>query len=293
MQELAGILRETDKPLYTRMLMTKLGISKSTLTRYIQELPTYLNEDEKLDVTPGRNGENMYSIIDKQDKYDSSKTEGGYMDPTASAAMANYDSTAKDWKYNIGDIWYSENAKHQLDPFLIIAIYSEKALLLRVYDHSDVIANKIDLNDPNFVVNTEHHLVADTSYICTKPYKWLANKDVRTFDDAWMDEIRRKIAKSMHITDAALGEEYTQLQAQLDTAHASIEELSKTVDRLNGENKSLKDRLNTMFGDATMHKDLHLSEPVEKRLLETELQMVTAERDRLYNLLCGVCDYDV
>lgn len=280
MQELAGMLRETDKPLYTRMLMTKLGISKSTLTRYIQELPTYLNEDEKLDVTLGRNGENMYTVIDKQDKYDSSKTEGGYMDPTASVAMANYDSTGKDWKYNIGDIWYSENAKHQLDPFLIIAVYSEKALLLRVYDESDVAATKIDLNDPNLVVDIERRFAVDTSYICTKPYKWLANKDVCKFDDTLMDEIRRKIAKGMHITDMVLGDEYKQLQAQLDTAHASIEELSKTVDRLNEEKKSLKDRLNAMFG-------------VEKRLLETELQMVTAERDRLYNLLCGVCDYDV
>jgi hypothetical protein len=320
MQELAGILRETDKPLYTRVLVGELGISKSTLMRYIAELPTYLNEDEKLNVTPGRNGENMYTIIEKNDKYDSSKTEGGYMDPTAAAAMATYDSTVKDWKYNIGDIWYSENSKHQLDPFLIIAIYSEKALLLRVYDHSDVIANKIDLNDPNFVVNTDHHLVADTSYICTKPYKWLANKDVRTFDDAWMDEIRRKIAKSMHITDAALGEEYTQLQAQLETAHASIEELSKTVDWLNEEKKALKEQLDMVFaksanqiisGDATAHKDrnpygdydfsdhkedfkqfekdLHLSEPVEKRILEMQNEMLEAERDRLYDLLCGVC----
>jgi hypothetical protein len=212
------------------------------------------------------------------------------MDPTASAAMATYDSSVKDWKYNIGDIWYSENAKHQLDPFLIIAIYSEKALLLRVYDESDMAATKIDLNDPNIVVDVERRLAVDTSYICTMPYQWLVNKDVRKFDVTSMDVIRVKIAKSMHITGMVLGDEYKRVQAQLETAHASIEELSKTVDSLNGEKQVLKERMNTIFRDEATH---NLSEPVEKRILEMQLKMVTAERDRLYNLLCGVCDYDV
>ena len=325
MQELATTLSESDKPITTASLCAKLDISADELMDYAEELPTYLDPASELVVTTANN-ETAYLVVNREDKYSSDKTEGGYSDPTAAAAMRNYKSSTKDWKYQVGDIWYSESKKGYLDPFLIVATYPEKATLVRVYEDGELESSRVDLSSGMMVHDLGFNRAFDCSYICTKPYAWLVKKDAGNVGDWLMDEVRRKLAAALRISSDDAGNAYMDI---VDEQRATIEDLTerneaqrKMISELRAQthadsDKEAVDRMaaligtknpreqakQILFGDYgfSAHKDeleewekeLHLSEPVQICVLQTQVNMLEAERDRLYNLLCGVCDYEV
>lgn len=280
MQELATMLSESDKAITMTSLCAKLNISADELMEYAEELPTYLDPTSELVVTTANN-ETAYLVVNHEDKYSSDKTEGGYSDPTAAAAMRNYKSATKDWKYQVGDIWYSESKKGYLDPFLIVATYPGKATLVRVYEDGELESSRVDLSSGMMVHDLAYNRAFDCSYICTKPYTWLIKKDGHNADNWLMDEIRRKLAAIFHISSDYAANAYMDI---VDDQRATIEDLTE-------RNEAQRQMISELR--AQTESELHLSEPVEISMLQMQVNMLEAERDRLYNLLCGVCDYGV
>ena len=278
MQELATMLSESDKPITMTSLCTKLNISADELMDYAEELPTYLDPASELVVTTANN-ETAYLVVNHEDKYSGDKTEGGYSDPTAAAAMRNYKSSTKDWKYQVGDIWYSESKKGYLDPFLIVAAYPEKATLVRVYEDGELESGRLEVSA--LVHDVAYNRAFDCSYICTKPYAWLTKKDKYGAGDWLMEEVRKKLAGILHISSDDAGNAYMDI---VDEQRATIEDLTER----NEAQRQMISELRTQT-----ENELHLSEPVQICVLQTQVNMLEAERDRLYNLLCGVCDYEV
>lgn len=278
MQELATMLGESDKAITMTSLCAKLNISADELMEYAEELPTYLDPSSELVVTTANN-ETAYLVVNHEDKYSSDKTEGGYSDPTAAAAMRNYKSSTKDWKYQVGDIWYSESKKGYLDPFLIVATYPEKATLVRVYEDGELESGRLELS--TLVHDVSYNRAFDCSYICTKPYAWLTKKDKYGAGDWLMEEVRKKLAGILHISSDDAGNAYMDI---VDEQRATIEDLTE-------RNEAQRQMISELR--AQVESELHLSEPVQISVLQVQVNMLEAERDRLYNLLCGVCDYEV
>ena len=229
---LAKILRETDAPQSGKALAASIGVTRSTITRYINILDNHLEGDEKLVVTNDEDGTLFYKLECASNRYDNSKTEEGYSDPTAAKAMNGYiasDTVIKDWKYNPGDIWLTKSRGTRYEkPFLIIGVYSDSALCVKAYEEQDVLYGAVDQNDPNLV--EVGHWTIDTSVICTKKFDWLTVKS-GSLDDEGLADVKHKIARTLHICDS---DEVKALSEELKTAEKEIEDLSKALNETKG-----------------------------------------------------------
>lgn len=240
LQRMAKMLRETDTPIAAAVIASELNVGRSTITRYCNALERYLDPDENLEVATDENGTYYYKITSVLDKYNYVKTEEGYMDPTASAAMNNYvkdDTKVKDWKYNAGDLWQTENSKGITNLYVIVGVYTDKAVLIRAYDYEEQAAKQLDLNDPNLVVDTDNELVYDTSFICTKPFRWLMGKFDMTVSETNMNHIKARIGHTLGISGADVENE------ELALANNEIEDLSKALEKANKDIQLLQEQL--------------------------------------------------
>ena len=286
LQKLVKILRETDKHLASGELAKRLAVSPSTITRYLAAVPQYLDADEKMDIvtispSAGFKLPRMaYSIICTTDRYGINKTEEGYMDPTASAAMSNYmkeDKTVKDWKYNVGDVWYTENAKSMLDPYLIVATFADKAIVLRVYEESDFSNKNIDLNNPQIISDGELRKAIDTGFICTKPYKWLKKKATYRIAGPLMTDIRIRLSRNLQLFEDVYKE-----QAYKE-AGEEIVSLTEALEKAKADFKELQEKT-SMAREAPAPKT-DISTEMELALLKKERAMLERENKRLAAML--------
>lgn len=289
MQLLAKILRDAEKPVSGEELRGKLGVAPTTCWRYLRELDRYLEPTEELnEFQQGK--QHMFILVNYAYKYDSKKTEGGYADPTAAKAMENYtkeDTKVKDWKYNVGEVWYVQNAKSMLDPYLIISVLGDKAIMLRVYEDADIQNKNVDLNDPS--LTGLYGKVIDTSFICSKPFKWLTDKATYSFDEDDMKDILSKVARNLH-----LFEEVFEKKALVE-AGQQILELSDKLEKM----KQARDEWHDMWektdtelakvissaGEKSSNTAERTLDDCEREIYELKINMLTTERNRLSALL--------
>lgn len=317
MQLLVKILRDAEKPISGEELREKLGVAPTTCWRYLRNLIAYLEPTEELvEIQVGKMYQ--YKLVNNAYKYDTcKKTEGGYMDPTASAAMSSYnkdDKGVRDWKYNVGEVWYVQNAKSMLDPYLIISILGDKAVMLRVYEDADIQNKNVDLNDPNLLY--WYGKVIDTSFMCTKPFKWLTDKATYSFSEEDMDGIRSKVARNLHLFEDVFkekalvesGQQILELSDKLEKmkqardewaekcqeAEAKVEELRKelaledeTCDKWMERCQKAEDELAraALTGDKLQVTIGDRLDACTREMYELKIGMLTSERDRLSQLL--------
>lgn len=240
LQRMAKMLRETDAPISGPAIAKALNVGRSTITRYCNALERYLEPDEFLESTSDENGTYYYKITSAFDKYNNTRTEEGYMDPTATAAMNNYtktDTTVKDWKYNIGEIWHTENGKGLANLYLIVGICADKAIVVRAHTYDDAHNRGIDFNDPNFVIDTENELVYDASFLGTKPFRWLYEKIAGKASDQDVTYVKARIGHMLGISGTDVENE------ELRLANGEIEELSKALEKANKDIQMLQEQL--------------------------------------------------
>lgn len=321
--KLMKVLRETDVHLTPGYLAKQIEVSPSTMTRYLALLPQNLEDNEKVDTimvapAPGMKIPRMaYKIVCKADRYDSKKTEGGCADPTAAKAMDNYmkeDTKVRDWKYNIGDVWYVINTKSMLDPYVIISTFADKAIMLRIYEDTDIQNKSIDLNDPNLI--GMYGKVIDTGFMCTKPFKWLTDKATYSFSEEDMADIRNKVARNLHLFEEVFekkalveaGQQILELSDKLEKmkqardewakncqeAEAKVEELRKELaladearDKWMESCQKAEDELAraALTGDKPQVTIGDRLDACTREMYKLKIEMLTEERDRLSNLL--------
>lgn len=294
--KLAKILRDTDVHLTSGYLGKQIGVAPSTMTRYMALLPQHLEANEKLDATvvPPAKGMKIsrmaYRIICKNDKYDSKKTEGGYADPTAAKAMDNYtkeDTKIRGWKYNVGDVWYTQNSKSMLDAYVMISTFADKAVMLRVYEEVDIQNKSIDLNDPNLV--GFYGKVIDTSFICTKPFKWLDRKADYSFSEEDMADIRSKVARNLHLFEEEF-EKKALMEADQQILELSdkLEKMKQARDEWHAKWEETDTELAKVISAAGEKPSNTAGKPLdncEREMYELKINMLTTERNRLSALL--------
>lgn len=311
LQLLAKILRDAEKPVSGEELREKLGVASSTCWRYLKELNAYLEPTEELnEFQQGK--QHMFILVNYAYKYDSKKTEGGYADPTAAKAMDKYtkeDTKVKDWKYNVGEVWYAQNAKSMLDPYLIISVLGDKAIMLRVYEDADIQNKNVDLNDPS--LTGLYGKVIDTSFICSKPFKWLTDKATYSFDEEDMADIRNKVARNLHLFEEVFekkalveaGQQILELSDKLEKMKQARDEWAKNCQEAEAKAEELRkelaladedrDEWHHMWEETDAQLAKVISSAGEERPLDTctremyklKIEMLTEERDRLSNLL--------
>ena len=317
MQLLAKILRDAEKPVSSEELREKLGVASTTCWRYLRNLITYLDPTEELvEIQAGKMYQ--YKLVNHAYKYDTcKKTEGGYMDPTAAAAMSSYnkdDKGIRDWKYNVGEVWYVQNAKSMLDPYLIISILGDKAVMLRVYEDADIQNKNVDLNDPNLI--GLYGKVIDTSFICSKPFKWLADKATYSFSEEDMADIRSKVARNLHLFEDVFkekalveaGQQILELSDKLEKMKQARDEWAKNCQEAEAKAEELRNEL--ALADETRDKWMESCQKAEdelaracltgekpqitvgerldsltREMYKLKIEMLTEERDRLSELL--------
>lgn len=317
LQLLAKILRDAEKPVSGEELREKLGVAPSTCWRYLKELDAYLEPTEELnEFQQGK--QHMFLLVNCAYKYDSKKTEGGYADPTAAKAMDKYtkeDTKVKDWKYNVGEVWYVQNAKSMLDPYLIISVLGDKAIMLRVYEDADIQNKNVDLNDPS--LTGLYGKVIDTSFICSKPFKWLTDKATYSFDEDDMKDILSKVARNLHLFEEVFekkalveaGQQILELSDKLEKMKQARDEWAKNCQEAEAKAEELRkelalaDEARDEWHDKWEETDTELAKWISsagekssntaERPLDTctremyklKIEMLTEERDRLSALL--------
>ena len=316
MQLLAKILRDAEKPVSGEELREKLGVAPTTCWRYLRELDRYIEQTEELDEFQ-QGKQHMFILRNYAYKYDSKKTEGGYADPTAAKAMENYtkeDTKVRDWKYNVGEVWYVQNAKSMLDPYLIISVLGDKAIMLRVYEDADIQNKNVDLNDPS--LTGLYGKVIDTSFICSKPFKWLTDKATYSFDEDDMKDILSKIARNLHLFEEVFekkalveaGQQILELSDKLEKmkqardewakncqeAEAKVEEVQKELElayeacgKWSEDCQKAKDELAraALTGDKPQVTIGDHLDACTREMYKLKIEMLTEERDRLSDLL--------
>jgi hypothetical protein len=275
LQKLAKILREAEHPLTGKQLQNAIGVGSTTCWRYLKELEAYLEPTEELNMySQGKT--HLFFLVNYADRYGINKTEGGYMDPTASAAMSKYmkeDKTVKDWKYNVGDVWYAENAKSMFDPYLIVATSADRAIMLRVYEESDFDSKNVDLNNPQIISDMELKKAIDTGFICTKPYKWLKEKATYRVTGPLMADIRIRLSRNLQLFEDVYkeqaykeaGEEIVSLTEALEKAKADFKELQEKTSMVR-EAPAPKTDISTEMELALLKKERAMLERENKRL---------------------------
>lgn len=311
MQLLAKILRDAEKPVSGEELREKLGVAPTTYWRYLRELDRYLEPTEELnEFQQGK--QHMFILVNCAYKYDSKKTEGGYADPTAAKAMENYtkeDTKVRDWKYNVGEVWYAQNSKSMLDAYVMISTFADKAVMLRVYEEIDIQNKSIDLNNPNLI--GFYGKVIDTSFICTKPFKWLDRKAEYSFCEEDMADIRSKVARNLHLFEDVFekkalmeaGQQILELSDKLEKMKQARDEWAKNCQEAEAKVEELRkelalaDEARDEWHDKWEETDTELAKVIssagEERPLDActremyklKIEMLTEERDRLSNLL--------
>lgn len=268
LQKLAKILREAEHPLTGKQLQSAIGVGSTTCWRYLKELEAYLEPTEELNMY-SQGKAHLFFLVNYADRYGINKTEGGYMDPTASAAMGNYmkeDKTVKDWKYNVGDVWYAENAKSMLDPYLIVAAFADKAIVLRVYEESDLGNKNIDLNDPRIISDLETKRAIDTGFISTKPFKWLKEKAVYRVAEPLMADIRTRLSRNLQLFEDVYKE-----QAYKE-AEVEIASLTEALEKARADCKAWQEKASAVH---------EVPAPMDRTSAEMELAVLKKERAML------------
>ena len=313
---LAKILRDAEKPVSGEELREKLGVAPTTCWRYLRELDRYLEPTEELnEFQQGK--QHMFLLVNYAYKYDIKKAEGGYADPTAAKAMDKYtkeDAKVKDWKYNVGEVWYVQNAKSMLDPYLIISVLGDKAIMLRVYEDADIQNKNVDLNDPS--LTGLYGKVIDTSFICSKPFKWLTDKATYSFDEDDMKDILNKVARNLHLFEEVFekkalmeaGQQILELSDKLEKmkqardewakncqeAEAKVEEVQKELElayeacgKWSEDCQKAEDELAraALTGDKPQIMVGEHLDSLAREMYELKISMLTTERDRLNDLL--------
>ena len=316
MQLLAKILREAEKPVSGEELREKLGVASSTCWRYLKELDTYLEPTEELnEFQQGK--QHMFILVNYAYKYDSKKTEEGYADPTAAKAMDNYtkeDTKVRDWKYNVGEVWYTQNSKSMLDAYVVISTFADKAVMLRVYEEVDIQNKSIDLNNPSLI--GMYGKVIDTSFICTKPFKWLDSKADYNFCEDDLADIRSKVARNLHLFEEVFekkalmeaGQQILELSDKLEKMKQARDEWAKNCQEAEAKAEELRKEL--ALEDETCDKWMERCQKAEdelaraaltgdkpqvtigdrldsltREMYKLKIEMLTEERDRLSELL--------
>ena len=289
--KLMKVLRETDVHLTPGYLAKQIEVSPSTMTRYLALLPQNLEDNEKVDTimvapAPGMKIPRMaYKIVCKADRYDSKKTEGGCADPTAAKAMDNYmkeDTKVRDWKYNIGDVWYVINTKSMLDPYVIISTFADKAIMLRIYEDTDIQNKSIDLNDPNLigmygkVIDTGN----DADFVYSGRYAPMQSllAGILELSDKLekMKQARDEWAKNCQEAEAKVEELRKELALADEARDKWMESCQKAEDEL-ARAALTGDKPQVTIGDRL--------DACTREMYKLKIEMLTEERDRLSNLL--------
>ena len=131
-------------------------------------------------------------------RYDYTKTEEGYSDPTAALAMSHL----SDGEHMAGDIYMSNNSNGTIDEVIIISSSSYRATVVPfVRDFSIVHDNEISELSP--VVDTESEKIVgyfNPSRITMKPIKYLGEK-VRSLTESEFKGVKESINRYMHLVD--------------------------------------------------------------------------------------------
>jgi hypothetical protein len=224
------------------------------------------------------------------------------------------DTKERDWKYNVGEVWYTQNAKSMLDPYLIISTFADKAVMLRVYEQVDIQNKGIDQNDPAILFFDDK--AVDTSFMCTKPFKWLSDKATYSFSEDDMADIRSKVARNLHLFEDVFkekayveaGQQILELSNNLETMKEARDEWAKSCRESEAEVEDLRKQLAlaeesrdkwmascqkaedelaraALTGDKPQIMVGEHLDSLAREMYELKISMLTAERDRLNDLL--------
>ena len=105
------------------LMADALGISTMTVTRYARKWNKEHPEDQ-IEVARGLGFRMNYAPVvepeEKENRYDHSKTEEGYSDPTAAAAMATEDNPIKDTT-----LWLTRESNGKFAYFAVLRVYGK------------------------------------------------------------------------------------------------------------------------------------------------------------------------
>lgn len=165
----------------------ELYVSKSTITKDLQDLSLMYPELRH----NGKHGHGSKWVWVEEpsdgDKYNVKKTEEGYSDPTAAAAIKTVDSKIYG-EFTPGDIWHVSASNGSIEKYLVVASFAGCATCLQVLN------NKNDYNPViHMCVSLVKNEFVDCRRLVSKPSKYFLEKD-DSYHVTNFDAIKMRIA---------------------------------------------------------------------------------------------------
>lgn len=148
-----------------------LYVSKATITRDLQDLALMYPQLRH----NGKHGHaskwTWINEVSEGNKYNIKKTEEGYSDPTAAAAITQIDSGIYG-EFTPGDVWHVSASNGSIEKYLVVASFAGCATCLQVLD------NRNDYNPViHMCVSIQKNEFVDCRRLVSKPSRYFLEKD--------------------------------------------------------------------------------------------------------------------
>lgn len=183
-----------------KMLSEMLGISSNTVSKYAHRWNKMHPEDPIVIVRGSGYRMNCAPILEpeeKENRYDHSKTEEGYSDPTACGAIKSVDGCLNEGPFKPGDVWKVDFGNGSEDyRFLILKGFATTVSCLKIHKLESTETYNPVIHTP---VSMQRKEIVDCRRVVAKPVRYFLEKD-ESYCVTNFDAIKRKIALLLDIS---------------------------------------------------------------------------------------------
>ena len=193
-----GAVKSSNKPIPRKDLMKGLDISRASFDRCIREIRD-TNPNFKSRINNGHRSEYYWDgEVEPATpiyKYDYTKTEEGYADPTAAKAMIMFEQSEDD-EIKAGGIYEYSTSTGKVDKVLVLASANKRATCITLIDYIELWDT--DMAEAKPVHWSDNDSTLMTSYYCpskmsVKPFKYFGNK-ISSVNEKTLNEIKMQVA---------------------------------------------------------------------------------------------------
>lgn len=260
-------IQQSPNPIFADQLASQAGVTLTAINKYLNyDIPRRLDEHHEL-IKRRRGHRYAYQIIDKRDRYPITKTESGYLDPTAAKAIAATLRSRPCGDYTPGTIWPVRVGWRRTVYFLVISCEKEddsNYLLYgcEAYSETDAATGKIDASDDRVIsvksVPDNNSVYVDTRFLFTRRHRYIDGEKVCEIAHSDLNTIQETLEKRLSLSDVLAHQQRTAQKLQDEKVNHDTEvyalkakirklearlaekEKEKTLDELEKENAILQ-----------------------------------------------------